>query len=49
MLNYPEKVVKLAKIMQKYGYRAYAVGGCVRDSIMGRNPSDWDNLAGLLP
>ena len=41
MLNYPEKVVKIAEIMAKHGYRAYAVGGCVRDSIMGRDPSDW--------
>ena len=24
------------------GYAAYAVGGCVRDSILGRPPEDWD-------
>ena len=49
MLNYPEKVVKIAKIMQKNGYRAYAVGGCVRDSLMGRNPSDWDMTTNASP
>ena len=49
MLNYPEKVVKIAKIMKKYGYRAYAVGGCVRDSIMGRCPSDWDMTTNASP
>lgn len=49
MLNYPENVVKIAKIMQKYGFRAYAVGGCVRDSIMGRDPSDWDMTTDASP
>ncbi len=49
MLNYPEKVVRIAKIMQKYGYRAYAVGGCVRDSVMGRCPSDWDMTTSASP
>ena len=24
------------------GYAAYAVGGCVRDSLLGRTPQDWD-------
>ena len=49
MLNYPENVMKIAKIMQKYGYKAYAVGGCVRDSIMGRHPSDWDMTSDASP
>lgn len=49
MLNYPENVIKIAKIMQKYGYRAYTVGGCVRDSIMGRAPSDWDMTTDASP
>ena len=49
MLNYPEKVIKIAEIMQKYGFRAYAVGGCVRDSIMGRDPSDWDMTTDASP
>lgn len=49
MLNYPEKVIKIAKIMQKHGYSAYAVGGCVRDSVMGRVPSDWDMTTDASP
>ena len=49
MLKYPEKVVKIAEIMAKHGYRAYAVGGCVRDSIMGRDPSDWDMTTDASP
>ena len=49
MLKYPEKVVKIAEIMKKHGYRAYAVGGCVRDSVMGRDPSDWDMTTNASP
>lgn len=49
MLNYPENVIKIAKIMQNNGYRAYAVGGCVRDSLMGRSPSDWDMTTNASP
>ena len=28
--------------IKKYGFKAYAVGGCVRDSIMHKKPCDWD-------
>ena len=49
MLHYPEKVVQIAQIMKKHGYRAYAVGGCVRDSVMGRVPSDWDMTTDASP
>ena len=49
MLNYPENVIKIAEIMKKHGYRAYAVGGCVRDSVMGRVPSDWDMTTDASP
>ena len=31
------------------GYRAYAVGGCVRDSLMGLVPHDWDLCTSALP
>lgn len=48
-MKYPEKVVKIAKIMEKYGYRAYAVGGCVRDTLMGKTPSDWDMTTDASP
>ncbi len=49
MLNYPENVVKIAEIMRKHGHRAYAVGGCVRDSVMGIYPSDWDMTTNASP
>ncbi len=48
-MRYPENVKKIAEIMARYGYRTYAVGGCVRDSIMGRVPSDWDMTTDASP
>ena len=48
-IGYPENVIKIMGIMSKHGYRAYAVGGCVRDVIMGREPSDWDMTTNASP
>ncbi len=48
-MHYPENVIKIAEIMAKHGCRAYAVGGCVRDSVMGRVPSDWDMTTDASP
>ena len=31
------------------GYAAYAVGGCVRDSLLGRTAHDWDLCTSALP
>lgn len=31
------------------GYRAYAVGGCVRDTLLGEDPNDWDVTTSALP
>ena len=38
----PENVKKIIETLQTHGYEAYAVGGCVRDSVLGRIPQDWD-------
>ena len=48
-VKYPENVIKIARILSDAGYRAYAVGGCIRDSIMGRAPSDWDMTTDASP
>lgn len=48
-MNYPENVIKIMEIMNKHGYRAYAVGGCVRDAIMGKEPNDWDMTTDASP
>lgn len=42
MIELPEKVKRIIGIIEGAGYEAYAVGGCVRDCVMGRIPDDWD-------
>lgn len=48
-INLPEKVSRIIHTLQKNGYEAYAVGGCVRDSILGRLPDDWDITTSATP
>ncbi len=48
-INYPANVRKIIDTLQDKGYEAYAVGGCVRDSILGRTPNDWDITTNALP
>ncbi|MCR5099479.1 MAG: CCA tRNA nucleotidyltransferase [Lachnospiraceae bacterium] len=45
----PDPVKKVIGILEEHGYEAYAVGGCVRDSIMGVTPHDWDVTTSALP
>ena len=35
--------------LQRAGYEAYAVGGCVRDTILNREPDDWDITTSAKP
>ena len=42
MVNLPEKVIALARVIHEAGGRALLVGGCVRDELMGNEPKDWD-------
>ena len=48
-IKYPQDVIEIAKVFRDNGHKAYAVGGCVRDSIMGRVPSDWDITTDARP
>ena len=48
-INIPRDVKKIIEILNKAGYEAYAVGGCVRDSILGRVPGDWDITTAAKP
>lgn len=48
-INLPEKVKRIIDRLSKAGYEAYAVGGCVRDSILGREPQDWDITTSAKP
>ena len=41
-IELPEKVEYIIETLQSAGYEAYAVGGCVRDCMLHREPKDWD-------
>lgn len=45
----PQKVKYIIDTLTEHGYEAYAVGGCVRDSILGRIPEDWDITTSAKP
>lgn len=48
-IELPDKVKKIIAVIEAGGYEAYAVGGCVRDSLLGRTPSDWDITTSASP
>ena len=48
-INIPQKAAQILKTLNAAGYEAYVVGGCVRDSILGREPGDWDITTSALP
>lgn len=41
-IKLPEDVQEIMSVIKGYGATSYVVGGCVRDSILGREPNDWD-------
>ncbi|MDF2907370.1 MAG: hypothetical protein K0R34_2691 [Herbinix sp.] len=45
----PRKVNDIIEELMKHGYEAYAVGGCVRDMVLGREPEDWDITTSATP
>lgn len=48
-IRLPEKVKQIIHRITQAGYEAYAVGGCIRDSILGRVPDDWDITTSATP
>ena len=48
-IQLPEKVHNIIEQLMRHGYEAYAVGGCVRDSLLGRIPDDWDITTSATP
>ena len=48
-IELPEKVKTVIAELKAHGYDAYAVGGCIRDSILGRTPGDWDITTSAKP
>ena len=45
----PKHVKLIIDILEQNGFEGYAVGGCVRDCILGREPKDWDITTNALP
>lgn len=45
----PQDVIKIIERLESCGHEAYAVGGCVRDSILGKEPADWDITTSASP
>ena len=48
-ITLPENVKFIIDKLEAAGFEAYAVGGCVRDSILGRTPNDWDITTSAKP
>ena len=48
-IKLPKSVQLIIHKITESGYEAYAVGGCVRDSLRGCSPNDWDICTSALP
>ncbi|MBF1006044.1 MAG: CCA tRNA nucleotidyltransferase [Lachnospiraceae bacterium] len=48
-ITLPTKVKQIISRLEKADFEAYAVGGCVRDSILLRSPEDWDITTSAKP
>lgn len=49
IITLPEKVSYIIEELMSHGFEGYAVGGCVRDSLLGRIPGDWDITTSANP
>jgi len=48
-INIPYKIKTILCKLQDSGYEAYVVGGCVRDTLLGKEPHDWDITTSATP
>ena len=48
-MKIPAEVKNVLKILEKGGFSAYIVGGCVRDLLLGKEPKDWDVTTNAKP
>lgn len=48
-IELPLVVLRAIERLESHGHQAYAVGGCVRDQLIGRTPNDWDITTSALP
>ncbi|MCR4611681.1 MAG: CCA tRNA nucleotidyltransferase [Lachnospiraceae bacterium] len=49
IIELPKEVRNIIEILQRHGHEAYAVGGAVRDAILGHIPKDWDITSDATP
>ena len=49
MIHIPEKVALILETINQDGYESFIVGGCVRDSLLGKTPVDWDITTNAKP
>lgn len=48
-IQIPHQVEQIIEILNQHGFQAYAVGGCVRDTLLNRIPEDWDITTSARP
>ena len=48
-MELPNWGIKLIRRLEEKGFEAYAVGGCVRDMLLGKKPEDYDFAVSALP
>ena len=48
-MDMPKNVDTAINLLQSVGFESYAVGGCVRDSLLGKTPNDWDITTSAKP
>ena len=48
-MQIPQQAAYIIHTLNAHGFEAYAVGGCVRDTLLGREPGDWDITTSARP
>ncbi|MFR5602149.1 MAG: CCA tRNA nucleotidyltransferase, partial [Lachnospiraceae bacterium] len=48
-MEIPQDVEEIIDRLNRHGFEAFAVGGCVRDTLLGRQPGDWDITTSAKP
>ncbi|MEK7213830.1 MAG: hypothetical protein AAB637_01810, partial [Patescibacteria group bacterium] len=45
----PREIIDIVETLEKAGFKAFLVGGCTRDILLGRIPKDWDITTNAIP